>query len=78
MDLFRFVPGYRNVIFHEGKEPLFLLLLAFLIAFLGAHGYARMARTRKWGSGSVGGVHLHHEVVGIILALVFYLRDVCW
>ena len=70
MDLFRFIPGYRGVIFDEGKEPLFLLLLAFLIAFGGARGYARMARKRGWGSGSVGGVHLHHEVVGIVFVLV--------
>jgi hypothetical protein len=70
VDLFPFIPGYREVIFDEGKEPLFLLLLAFLIAFGGARGYARVARKRGWGSGSVGGVHLHHEVVGILLVLV--------
>ena len=29
-----------------------------------------MARVRGWGSGSVHGVHLHHVVVGIVLALV--------
>ena len=70
MDLFRFVPGYRGIIFGEGKEPLFLLLLAFLIAFAGARGYARLARKRGWGSASVGGVHLHHVVVGILFVLV--------
>jgi hypothetical protein len=70
VDLFRFIPGYSGVIFDEGKEPLFLLLLAFLIAFGGARGYARMARKRGWGSGSIGGVHLHHEVVGIVFVLV--------
>ena len=69
MDLFRFIPDYRGLVFHEGKEPLFLLLLAFLIAFGGARGYARVARKRGWGSGSIGGVHLHHEVVGIVLVL---------
>jgi hypothetical protein len=70
VDLFRFIPGYRGVIFDEGKEPLFLLLLGFVIAFAGARGYARMARKRGWGSGSIGGVHLHHEVVGIVFVLV--------
>jgi hypothetical protein len=70
VDLFRFIPGYRGVIFQEGKEPLFLLLLAFLTAFAGARGYARTARKRGWGSGSVGGVHLHHEVVGIVFVLI--------
>src|ERR1700722_11486705 len=70
MDLFRFVPGYRGVIFGEGKEPLFVLLVAFLIAFAGARGYARLAREYGWKSGSGGGVHLHHEVVGIIFVLI--------
>jgi hypothetical protein len=70
VDLFRFIPGYRDVIFDEGKEPLFLLLLAFLIAFGGARGYARKARKRGWGSGSIGSVHLHHEVVGIVFVLI--------
>jgi lysyl-tRNA synthetase class 2 len=70
MDLFRFVPGYRGLIFNEGKEPLFLLLLAFVIAFACARGYARMARRRGWPSGNIGGVHLHHELVGIVFILV--------
>ena len=69
MDLFRFVPGYRGVIFDEGKEPLFLSLVAFLIAFACTRGYTRFARTRNWGSGSIGGVHLHHVVVGIVFVL---------
>jgi hypothetical protein len=70
VDIFHVVPGYRSLIFDEGKEPLFLLLLAFLIAFGSARGYARMARKRGWGSGSIGGVHLHHEVVGIVFVLL--------
>jgi hypothetical protein len=69
MDLFRFIPGYRGVIFDEGKEPLFLLLVAFLIAFGATRGYTRLARKRGWGSASFGGVHLHHCVVGIIFVL---------
>jgi hypothetical protein len=70
VDLFRFVPGYRHVISDEGKEPLFLVLAAFVVGFPCARGYAREARKRGWGSGSVDGVDLHHEVVGIILMLV--------
>jgi lysyl-tRNA synthetase class 2 len=70
VDLFGFIPGYRGVIFHEGKEPLFLSLLAFVITFCCTRGYTRMARKYGWGSGSVGGVHLHHEVVGIVFVLV--------
>ena len=76
MDLFRFLPGYRDHVLGEGKEPLLLLLLAFVIAFSCARGYARMARKRGWGSGSIGGVHLHHEVVGIVLMLVAGLAAV--
>ena len=70
MNIFRFIPGYSGVIFGEGKEPLFLLLLAFLIAFACTRGYTRRARDRGWGSGSVHGVHLHHAVVGIVFVLV--------
>jgi hypothetical protein len=70
LDLFRFIPGYHSVVFGEGKEPLFLLLVAFVIAFAGARGYARLARARGWGSGSIGGVHLHHAVVGVVFMLV--------
>jgi hypothetical protein len=89
VNLFRFIPGYGGVIFDEGKEPLFLLLLAFLIAFACTRGYTRHARKRGWGSGSVDGVHLHHVVVGIVFVLVAGLvvftepgtgaavRDVC-
>jgi hypothetical protein len=70
VDLFGFIPGYRGVIFDEGKEPLFLSLLAFSIAFACTRGYTRLARKYGWGSGSVGGVHLHHDVVGIVFVLV--------
>jgi hypothetical protein len=69
LNLFRFIPGYETHITETGKEPLFLLLLAFLITFALTRGYTRIARIRRWGSGSVGGVHLHHMVVGIILVL---------
>jgi hypothetical protein len=68
--LFDFIPGYHGVIVEQGKEPLFLLLLAFLIAFAATRGYTRLARTRGWGSASVSGVHMHHVVVGIVFVLV--------
>ncbi len=70
MNIFRFVPGYEQYIYEAGKEPLFLLLLSFLIAFFLTRLYTRLGRVRGWGSGNVGGVHLHHIVPGIILALV--------
>ena len=70
MNIFGFVPGYEQYIYEAGKEPLFLLLLSFLIAFFLTRLYTRLGRVRGWGSGNVGGVHLHHIVPGIILALV--------
>jgi hypothetical protein len=70
VNIFRFVPGYEQYIYEAGKEPLFLLLLSFLIAFFLTRLYTRLARYRGWGSGNVGGVHLHHIVPGIVLVLV--------
>jgi hypothetical protein len=70
VDVFRFIPGYTEHIYDAGKEPLFALLVSFLIAFALTRGYTRLARRRGWGSGNVGGVHLHHVVPGIILVLV--------
>lgn len=52
------------------RLPLLLLLLGFVSAFLLTRLYTRLARARGWGSGSVGGVHLHHIVVGILLVLL--------
>ena len=69
MDIFRFIPGYTEHIYDTGKESLFVMLVSFLIAFALTRGYTRLARKRGWGSGNVGGVHLHHVVPGIILVL---------
>ncbi|MGZ4394565.1 MAG: hypothetical protein ACXVZ2_04285 [Gaiellaceae bacterium] len=68
-DLFRFVQGYEHYVFRAGREPLFFLLLAFLLTFVAARAYTRVGRARGWGSGSVRGVHLHHLVPGIIACL---------
>jgi hypothetical protein len=70
MNLFRAVPGYEDEIYGPGKEPLFLLLLSFVLAFALTRLYTRLARRHSWGSGRVGGVHLHHMVPGIVLVLV--------
>jgi hypothetical protein len=78
IDLFRFIPGYSTHITEAGKEPLFLLLLAFLITFALTRLYTRLARIRGWGSGSVGGVHLHHMVVGIVLVLAAGLAAIAY
>lgn len=70
MNLFRRIPGYEDEIFAAGKEPLLLLLLAFVLTFALARVYTRLARRHGWGSGSVAGVHLHHMVPGLVLVLV--------
>jgi hypothetical protein len=70
MNLFGFVPGYGTHIYDSGREPGFLMLLAFTLTLAGTRFYTRMARVRGWGSASVGGVHVHHLVPGVVLSLV--------
>lgn len=53
-----------------GREPLLLLLAASLLTFGATRGYTRIARARRWGSGRVGDIHVHHLVVGNVLMLV--------
>jgi hypothetical protein len=70
MNLFGFVPGYGTHVYDAGREPGFLMLLAFILTLAGTRFYTRMARVRGWGSAIVGGVHVHHLVPGVVLALV--------
>jgi lysyl-tRNA synthetase class 2 len=70
MNLFRFFPGYETYIYEGGREPAFLMLVAFIFTLAGTRFYTRMARTRGWGSGHVGGVHVHHFVPGVVISLV--------
>ena len=70
MNLFRFIPGYEHHIYDASKEPLLFMFIAFLITFALVRVYTRMARTRGWGSGNFGGVHMHHMVPGLILMTV--------
>jgi hypothetical protein len=70
VNAFGFVPGYESQMVDTGREPIVLLLLAFLITFALARLYTRLARVRGWGSGSAGGIHLHHMVFGIVIVLV--------
>jgi lysyl-tRNA synthetase class 2 len=70
VNLFRFIPGYESAIYEEGKEPLLFMFVAFIVTFALTRFYTRMARKHGWGSGHVGGVHVHHMVVGVILMSV--------
>jgi hypothetical protein len=69
VNLFRFVPGYETSVYDTGREPAFLMLVAFILTYAGTRFYTRMGRKRGWGSGSVGGVHLHHLVPGVVMSL---------
>lgn len=68
-DLFHFVPGYTHYVYGPGREPLFFVLLAFLLTFAIVRSYTRLGRSHGWGSGSIRGVHLHHLVPGIVASL---------
>jgi lysyl-tRNA synthetase class 2 len=70
VNVFRFIPGYTHGIYDSGKEPIFLLFVAFLVTFILTRLYTRIARQRGWGSASAGGVHMHHMVPGVILMSV--------
>jgi hypothetical protein len=59
-----------------GREPLLLMLAASLLTLAVTRTYTRLARTRGWRSGRVGDVHVHHLVVGIVLALVAGMLEI--
>jgi hypothetical protein len=70
--------GYDFGFMFESRGPLLLGLVGFLVAFGATRLYTRLARTRGWGSGSLGGVHLHHMVIGILMILVTGLLAVAF
>jgi hypothetical protein len=70
VNLFRFIPGYETHIYDGGREPAFLMLVAFIVTLAATRFYTRMARVRGWGSAHAGDVHIHHLVPGIVLSLV--------
>jgi hypothetical protein len=59
-----------------GREPLLLMLGASLLTLIGTRTYTRLARARGWRSGRVGDVHVHHLVLGIVLALVAGMLEI--
>jgi hypothetical protein len=64
---------YNDWIVDTGKQPEFLLLLAFLASFGFIRTSAHMIRAQvRWWPGNVemGGTHVHHLVWGILLLLV--------
>jgi hypothetical protein len=74
------VPGWSDVadlytaeVVDTGKQPLVLLLVAFVVAFLLIRASTRMIRAGvRWWPGNVetgGGLHVHHVVFGVVLML---------
>ena len=61
-----------------GREPLLLMLAASFLTFAATRLYTRLARVRRWGSGRVGDVHLHHMVVGSVLTLVCGMLEIAF
>jgi hypothetical protein len=65
--------GYRDHILVPGKQPLLLLFLGFIVAFLAIRLSVRMIRAGvSWWPGNInrGGVHIHHVVFGVALMTV--------
>ena len=61
--------GIRIYLSEDRLVALFIVF-SFLITFVCTRVYTRLARTRGWGSGHAGGIHVHHMVVGIVFVLV--------
>ncbi|HEY2162130.1 MAG TPA: hypothetical protein VGH24_12545 [Solirubrobacteraceae bacterium] len=63
---------FGNHTLRNGRSAAFVVLVAFLLAFLAIRTSARLTRSVSWWPGGVqsGGVHLHHLVWGICLILI--------
>jgi hypothetical protein len=63
---------WQEDIVDAGKLPLLLTTISFIVTFIVTRVIVRMIRAGKgpFGNNSVGGVHLHHVVPGIVLMLV--------
>jgi hypothetical protein len=64
---------YTEEVVASGKQPIFLVLLGLVGAFGVIRTSTRMIRANvSWWPGNIsaGGIHLHHEVFGIMLMLV--------
>ena len=59
-----------------GRNALLLLLGASLATFICVRIYTRLARRYNWRSGELGGVHVHHMVVGVVIVLVAGMVDI--
>ncbi len=65
--------GYQRHIVDAHKQPLFLLLVGFILSFVGIRFSVRMIRAEvRWWPGNItpGGLHIHHMVFGLGFLLV--------
>jgi len=53
----------------EERLVALFIVISFIITFILTRVYTRLARTRGWGSGHAGEIHVHHMVVGIVFIL---------
>jgi hypothetical protein len=68
-----FFGSYHDEIVEPGKQPILVLLIGLIVGFGIIRTSTRMIRAQvKWWPGNVsaGGVHLHHELFGVVLMLV--------
>lgn len=61
-----FLSGYSSDIYNNGHETTLVMLVAFVVTFILARTYTRIARIRGWRSAFIAGVHTHHLVFGVI------------
>jgi uncharacterized membrane protein len=64
---------FDSAIVQTGRLPLFVMLVAFVVAFLFIRLSVRMIRAEvSWWPGNVssGGVHVHHVFFGVILIVI--------
>jgi hypothetical protein len=67
------IDWYRHAIIADGKQPLALMFVAFVVTFLFIRLSVRMIRAGvRWWPGNVtpGGMHVHHAVFGIVFMVV--------
>lgn len=67
------VCSYHREVVATGKQPLLLLLIGLVGAFVFIRTSTRLIRAKvRWWPGNVsaGGVHLHHELFGVVFMLV--------
>jgi hypothetical protein len=65
--------AYTEEVIASGKQPIFLVLVGLVGAFGFIRTSTRMIRAKvSWWPGNISaeGIHLHHEVFGIVLMLV--------